>query len=96
MGFFNRLSIGVAYTLMTTMNVLQLTQKLQPIYNLTPSTYKEWGKAIKPIAHLDVNDITEEIVWNYRVEGHEHLANSTLKTRIGTVRGIWEKARKWN
>ena len=80
---------------MTTMNVLQLTQKLQPFYDLTPSTYKEWSKAIKPIAHLDVSDVTEETVWNYRVEGHQHLANSTLKTRIGTVRGIWEKARKW-
>ena len=80
---------------MAEMNVLQLTEKLKPIYRLRPGTYKQWSKAIKPIAHMSLDEVSEEVVLDYRLTGQQHLSDGTLKTRISILKGIWCKARKW-
>ena len=80
---------------MDQMNVDQLATKLQKIYKPQPSTFAYWQKAIKPIAHLPLQEVSEEVVLDYRVEGLEKLSEGTLKTRIGYLKGIWNKARKW-
>lgn len=80
---------------MTAMKVCELTEKLSKIYRPTDGTYKYWQKSIKPIAQLSLHDITDEVVLDYRINGLEQLSESTLKARIGYLKGIWNKARKW-
>ena len=80
---------------MTTMKVCELTEKLNRIYKPQPSTYKYWQKSIKPIAQLSLSDITDEVVLDYRINGLDTLSEGTLRARIGYLKGLWNKARKW-
>ena len=80
---------------MTQMNVSELTDKLRKLYKPTDSTFNYWQKSIKPIAHLKLQDVTDEVVLDYRITQLELLSEGTLKTRIGYLKGIWNKARKW-
>jgi len=77
------------------MKVCDLAEKLNKIYRLQPSTYKYWQKAIKPIADLSLQEISDDVVLDYRINQLNLLSESTLKTRIGYLKGIWNKARKW-
>ena len=80
---------------MTTMNVQQLADKLQKLYKPAPSTYTCWQKAIKPIALMDIRDVTEDVVMDYRIDGMDQLKENTLKVRIGYLKGLWKKGYKW-
>lgn len=77
------------------MKVYELTEKLNKLYKPQPSTYKYWQRSIKPIANLSLQDISDEVVLDYRVNGLSELSEGTLKTQIGYLKGIWNKARKW-
>ena len=77
------------------MKVHELATKLEKLYKPTASTYSYWQKSIKPIAHLNLQDVSDEVVLDYRVNGLETLSEGTLKTRIGYLKGLWNKARKW-
>ena len=77
------------------MKVYELTEKLNKLYQVRPSTFEYWQKSIKPIRDLNIAEITDEVVFDYRINGIAELAESTLKTRIGYLKGIWNKARKW-
>ena len=79
---------------MPQMNVEHMAEKLKPIYKLQPGTYREWSKAIKPIADLDIQSVTEDVVLNYRLS-NGHLAEDTQRLRLAVLKGIWNKARKW-
>ena len=80
---------------MAQMKVHELATKLEKLYKPTASTYSYWQKSIKPIAHLNLQDVSDEVVLDYRVNGLETLSEGTLKTRIGYLKGLWNKARKW-
>jgi integrase len=80
---------------MTSMKVYELAEKLNKLYKPQPSTYKYWQKSIKPIADLSLEQVSDEVVLNYRVDGLCSLSEGTLKTRIGYLKGMWNKARKW-
>ena len=80
---------------MDQMKVSELTEKLNRIYKPQPSTLKYWEKSIKPISNLHIGEINHEVVLDYRINGLEELSESTLKVRIGYLKGIWNKARKW-
>ncbi len=80
---------------MTQMKVCELATKLEKIYKPRQSTFQYWQKAIKPIAHLSLQEISDEVVLDYRINGLEKLSEGTLKTRIGYLKGLWNKARKW-
>jgi len=80
---------------MNQMKVYELAEKLNKIYKPQPSTYKYWQKSIKPIKHLQLSEVTDIVVIDYRINGLSELSEGTLKRRIGYLKGIWNKARKW-
>ena len=77
------------------MKVYELTEKLNKLYKPQPSTFKYWEKSIKPIRNLSLKEVSDEVVLDYRINGLCELGEGTLKTRIGYLKGIWNKARKW-
>ena len=77
------------------MKVYELTEKLSKLYKPQPSTYQYWQKSIKPIRNLSLQEISDEVVLDYRINGLADLGEGTLKTRIGYLKGLWNKARKW-
>ena len=79
---------------METMKVHELATKLNKLYRVQPSTYNYWLKSIKPISDLSLKDVTYEVALDYRINELEKLSEGTLKTRIGYLKGIWNKARK--
>ena len=77
------------------MKVYELAEKLNKLYKPEPSTYLYWQKSIKPIQDLSLKEVSDEVVLDYRINGLADLSEGTLKTRIGYLKGIWNKARKW-
>ena len=80
---------------MSSMNVLQLTERCRAITIPEPSTYQNWLKAIKPIAYLPVSDIDKSVVMNYRINQRKPngpLSDNTFKQRVGYLKGIWNTA----
>ena len=80
---------------MTQMNVQQLAEKLEKLYKPSPNTYLCWQKAIKPIAAMDIQDVTEDVVMDYRIDGMDQLKENTLRVRIGYLKALWKKGYKW-
>jgi integrase len=80
---------------MTEMNVQKMAEKLQKLYKPSPSTLICWKKAIKPIAYLDVHDVDDDVVMDYRIEGMDTLSEGTLKMRIGYLKALWKKGYRW-
>ena len=79
----------------TDMKVSALCDKLCKLYTIRPSTWKYWQKSIKPIRDLHVSEVNDEVVLDYRIDQLELLSEGTLKTRIGYLKGIWRKGKKW-
>lgn len=81
-----------------TYSVRDLANQARAIKPLvTPATFKSWGKAIMPIADLNVEDVDHQLVWSYadgKLPGQGHLSDGTLRQRIGTLSGIWNRAVK--
>ena len=78
------------------MTVSQLVEEVKGLYpNLRPSTLVIWDKSIRPIADLPVDSINKAAVRRYRVQALTDLSASTVVTRMGYVKAIWEKALRW-
>lgn len=80
---------------MTQMNVHQLVVKLSKLYDPAPSTIRCWEKSIKPIQFMHIEEVDDDAVMDYRIEGMTTLAKSTLKMRIGYLKSLWKKGYKW-
>ena len=94
LGFFNRLSIGVAYNLtMEQMNVQEMTDRLKVRYKrISSATKVNWDKSIKYIADLDVKDVDDDVAADYLEYAEKNWSESTVKLRIGYLKGLWNKA----
>ena len=79
---------------MNKMKVLTLAESLSKLYKIKRSTYRNWLQAVTPIAHLDVNEITEDVVREQRMEWMVRTSASTTKLRLSTLKAIWNKGRK--
>ena len=80
------------------MNVLQLAKQCRAINPIEESTFKNWLKAMKPIAHLPVSDIDKSVVMKYRITQRKPdgpLCDGTYKQRVGYLKGIWNTAIEW-
>ena len=64
---------------MNQMKVYELAEKLNKIYKPQPSTYKYWQKSIKPIKHLQLSEVTDTVVIDYRINGLSELAEVRLR-----------------
>lgn len=80
---------------MTKMNVQEFTDRISRLYpKITDSTKKNWNKAIRPIAHMKVLDISDDVALEYLETGMHAWSESTVKQRIGYLKGIWNKGFK--
>ena len=88
--------IGVAYKpTMQEMNVQEMTLRLKRLYpRIKPSTKIVWEKSIRPISHLTLNEVTDDVAFDYLDRAMNEWSESTTKARIGTLKGLWNKARK--
>ena len=77
------------------MNVSDLADVCLSIQPVRQSTLREWHKAIKPIAHLRLSEVTRSTALQYRtnqLQPRGPLKQNTLKMRIATLKGLWNKA----
>ena len=80
---------------MESMNVQEMTNRLNRLYpRIKQSTKVVWNKAVKPIAELEIKDVTDDIAYEYLDKHMDIWSESTVKARIGTLKGLWNKARK--
>ena len=77
------------------MNVQEFTDRIKRLYpKIKDPTKRSWDKAIRPIKSIKVIDITDDIARDYLEGGMEKWAESTVKQRIGLLKGIWIKGYK--
>ena len=77
------------------MNVKQMVDRISTRYkNIRPPTKDIWYKSIKPIATMDVMDVTDDVATNYLDFAESNWSEGTVKMRIGMLKGLWVKARK--
>lgn len=86
------------YPLSMSCTVRDLAEKARSIKPLvTANTHRSWVKAIRPIADMKVEDVDHQLVWSYadgQLPGLSQLSDGTLRQRIGTLSGIWNRAVK--
>ena len=76
------------------MKVQTLAEKLKKLYKIKDSTYDNWLKAVGPIGELSIDQITPELVLDQRIYWLERACESTTKTRLSSLKAIWNKGRK--
>ena len=77
------------------MNVQEFADRIYGLYpRLTAETKRSWDKATKPIQTIKVVDIGDEEALQYLERGMQALSESTVKQRIGYLKGIWEKGKR--
>jgi integrase len=80
---------------MESMNVQEMTDRLKRLYpRISAPTKQNWDKAIRSINHLNVKDVNDDVALEYLECGTEKWCESTVKSRISALKGIWNKARK--
>ena len=80
---------------MDKMNVQEMTDRLKVRYKrISPSTKVIWDKSIKYIADYDVQDVDDDVAADWLEKAEAEWEESTVKARIGYLKGLWNKARK--
>jgi len=80
---------------MESMNVQEMTHRLKRLYpRIKAPTKVVWDKSIKPIAELQLQDVDDDVAFEYLDRHMDIWSESTVKARIGTLKGLWNKARK--
>lgn len=80
---------------MKIMKVSELAEVCLSIQPVRPSTYVSWQKAIKPIADLNISECNKQTALEYRIrqlKPNGPLKENTLKMRIASLKGLWNKA----
>lgn len=80
---------------MTQMNVQEFADRIKRLYpKIKGPTKYSWDKAIKPIKDIKVIDVDDDVARDYLEGGMEKWSQSTVKQRIGLLKGIWIKGYK--
>ena len=80
---------------MTTMNVQEFADRIKRLYPKIKDTTKNcWDKAIRPIKDIKVVDVDDDVARDYLENGMEQWSESTVKQRIGFLKGVWIKGYK--
>ena len=80
---------------MKIMKVSELAEVCLSIQPVRESTFNNWQKAIKPIESLGIQEVTKATALEYRVnqlQPRGPLKENTLKQRLSTLKGLWNKA----
>ena len=78
---------------MEQMNVQEMTDRLKVRYKkIQPATKTLWDKSIKYIAHLDVSAVDDDVAADYLEYAESTWGESTVKCRVGILKGLWNKA----
>ena len=77
------------------MNVQEFTDRIKRLYpKIQPETKRAWDKAVKPIQTIKVLDVDDAVALQYLEDGMNNWSESTVKQRIGYLKGLWIKAYK--
>ena len=80
---------------MTTMNVQELAEQCKLLTQPRESTYLNWLKAIKSVAHLPVSEVNKSTALEYRMR-HRKPAGTwcdlTFVNNVKYITGIWNTA----
>ena len=77
---------------MTQMNVQEFTDRIKRLYpKYTDSTKRNWDKAVRPIKDIKVSEVDDDVARDYLEDAMEWWRESTVKQRIGSLKGIWTK-----
>lgn len=80
---------------MTKMNVQEFTDRIKGLYpKITAETKRAWDKAVSPIADMKVVEVDDDQALNYLENAMGKWSESTVKQRIGYLKGIWIKGYK--
>ena len=80
---------------MNQMNVQEMADRLKRLYpRISDTTKQNWDKATRSISHLNVEDVDDDVVLKYLEDKTDEWSESTVKSRISALKGIWRKARK--
>ncbi len=81
---------------MNEMNVLTLAETTRKLYQhrVKESTYANWLKAVRPIGSLTIDQVTDDVVRAQRMYWLTETSQSTAKTRLSSLKAMWNKARK--
>ena len=80
---------------MTNMNVQEFTERIKRLYpKIKDPTKRCWDKAIRRIKDVKVVDVSDDVAREYLEDGMELWSESTVKQRIGYLKGIWIKGYK--
>ena len=75
------------------MNVQEMTDRLKVRYKrIQPATKELWDKSIKFIADLDVSEVDDDVAADYLEQAENAWGESTVKCRVGILKGLWNKA----
>lgn len=84
---------------MKQMKLLQLAEEIRDMKRIRPTTYDNWLKALKPLEDREFSDITKVDVRKYIQHNRQPLgpwADSTLLTRMNSLKGLWNFAIDWD
>ena len=80
---------------MESMNVQEMTDRLKVRYkNISDNTKKIWDKSIKWIDKTNVADVDDDLAAEWLERAETAWGESTVKARVGFLKGLWNKARK--
>ena len=80
---------------MERMNVQEMTNRLKRLYpRIKAPTKLVWDKSIKPIAELQLQDVDDDVAFEYLDKHMDVWSESTVKARIGTLKGCGIRRKK--
>ena len=75
------------------MNVQEMTDRLKVRYKrISPATKILWDKSVKYIADLNVSEVDDDVAADYLEHAESTWGESTVKCRVGILKGLWNKA----
>ena len=78
---------------MESMNVQEMTDRLKVRYKrISDPTKILWDKSIRYIKNMDVSAVDDDVAADYLEFAENNWSESTVKCRIGILKGLWNKA----
>jgi integrase len=78
---------------MEQMNVQEMTDRLKVRYKrISKPTKVLWDKSVRYIKDMEVSKVDDDVAANYLEFAENNWSESTVKCRIGILKGLWNKA----
>ena len=78
---------------MEQMNVQEMTDRLKVRYKrISEPTKVLWDKSVRYIKDMNVSEVDDDVAADYLEYAENNWSESTVKCRIGILKGLWNKA----